>query len=333
MTQSNFSFSSQSQRRFCLILLISIGLQSCIAAAIPVIAGGAAIGSEASRNKTQTSAETPQPAKIEKAPENKSLKQIALESIEKQQEAKQQETTSNKLDSTKHPSSKELTELDPAYARSLQEMASYAFGLAAQNDTSSPRQSAVLTNSSSLDGKRKICAGSPNAVLIDLDPKSENFDPATLAPTYDGDALGHLSRLRESGVTIAWLSTLSADKAGAVRKALQISGLDVTGEDSLLLMRYSDDRKQTRRAEFASQYCLLAIAGDELTDFDELYDYLLNRDKAFRLKKLINNGWFLLPSSLPTIAEPKQQPEPKPSLPVSETVPEISAPELPAIEQ
>ena len=65
--------------------------------------------------------------------------------------------------------------------------------------------------------------------------------------------------------------------------------------DILLLMRYPGDRKQTRREDLARRACLLAIAGDEREDFDELYAYLVNPEAALRLENLIGDGWFLVP--------------------------------------
>lgn len=160
---------------------------------------------------------------------------------------------------------------------------------------SEPLRTAVLQEPSALDGRRLECAlDDPRepAVLIDLDPGDEKFSEGSPLPS-SGAALS-LKVLRSEGVKIAWISENSAANADIIRNALSRSGLDPQAEDTLLLMRYPDDRKQTRRKEFAEETCLIAIAGDRRSDFDELYDYLTNRDAALELEALINNGWFLI---------------------------------------
>ena len=87
-------------------------------------------------------------------------------------------------------------------------------------------------------------------------------------------------------------------RAGDIRRTLVASGLDPAGRDELALLRYPDDRKQTRRADFAKEFCLVAIAGDDRGDFDELYQYIKDRDAAAPLDALIGNGWFLIPQPL-----------------------------------
>ena len=83
-----------------------------------------------------------------------------------------------------------------------------------------------------------------------------------------------------------------------MRRALRASGLDPAGRDELVLMRYPEERKQTRREDFAKQYCLVAIAGDDRADFDELFEYLKNPTAAGPLDALFGKGWFVIPRPL-----------------------------------
>lgn len=273
--------------------------------ALPVVAGGAIATSEAGRNAAQ-SPDGPNPARAElvEAP----FSQAALNKTTQPSDApavapaKAQELPA----ASATPAATKAEAKDHS---AFQPIASYALEQIKKQtgaDSSAPPISAVLANPSELDAKRQPCSpgnAAEPAVLIDLDQGGTTFDPSTVAATYDGDDLGHLSRLREAGVTIGWTSALSAENAGAVREALRASGLDVRGEDTLVLFRYPNDRKQTRRLEFAERNCLLAIAGDERADFDELYKYLVRRDGAFALEKLIDNGWFLLPTDAPAKSE------------------------------
>ncbi|MEO0589045.1 MAG: hypothetical protein AAFZ11_00645 [Pseudomonadota bacterium] len=139
------------------------------------------------------------------------------------------------------------------------------------------------------------CADAKPTVLIDLDPAGSLYAPNTaLLPSKqlsDG-----LDQLRAQGVDVAWISAASAGYAGDIRAALNDSDLDPGSTDTLILMRYPGDRKQTRRLALATRSCLVAIAGDERADFDELYDHLKEPDAALALEKLISDGWFLIPS-------------------------------------
>lgn len=195
---------------------------------------------------------------------------------------------------------------------------------------------AVLSEPSALDGERLECA--PNderepAVLIDLDPGDEAFRDGS--PLPDPSVALSLKVLRSEGVTIAWISENSAATADIVRDALTKSGLDPDAEDTLLLMRYPGDRKQTRRKEFAAETCLIAIAGDRRADFDELYDYLTNRNAAIELEALINNGWFLIGDRPETFSSIQNQvDEPAPDPPEADTPePEIEDSATPDEEQ
>lgn len=164
------------------------------------------------------------------------------------------------------------------------------------SESGMPQPSAVLSDPGALDGDRRQCRVSvnrPASVLIDIDPGAEPFDPETVGLASPDLALS-LKVLRLEGVEIAWISSNSAARADVIRKALSDSGLDPQGEDQLLLLRYPGDRKQTRRKQLALETCLLAIAGDQRSDFDELYDFLNNPDAALELNRLMNNGWFLI---------------------------------------
>jgi hypothetical protein len=49
--------------------------------------------------------------------------------------------------------------------------------------------------------------------------------------------------------------------------------------------------------------CTVAIAGDERSDFDELFDYLRNPGGAVGLYPMMGKGWFLVPSLTAPAAE------------------------------
>ena len=159
------------------------------------------------------------------------------------------------------------------------------------------RMSAMLADRISLEPKRAQCGGIRPAVLIDLDPKGGVFAPGQATNPPAGLGAG-LSQLRAQGVHIAWISSNPETLSNQIRRALTRTGLDIYGRDTVLLVSKDDDRKQTLREEFAKINCVIAIAGDTRSDFDELYDYLLDPSEASSLEPLFSEGWFLIPQPL-----------------------------------
>ncbi|MFN4113383.1 MAG: hypothetical protein ACK4GD_05535 [Sphingomonadaceae bacterium] len=158
-----------------------------------------------------------------------------------------------------------------------------------------PRRSAVLATPGALEPVTSDCAILPPAVLVDLDPSGGRIDTAAAFPV-NPDLAEVLSALRLQNVAVFWISSASAADAGRVRERLLASGLDPWGRDGLLLMRRADDRKDARRRELSETHCLVAIAGDSRSDFDELFDFLRNPAAAAPLDALMEAGWFLTPA-------------------------------------
>lgn len=161
-----------------------------------------------------------------------------------------------------------------------------------RNPTFTPRQSALLAEPGALRPERMECASRPPAVIVDLDPGKESFDP--LAPATAAPRLAAaLAELRERGVTVFWTSHLGEGFEEALRAVLAETGLDPAGQDRLLLLRTLDQRKHTRRTEIARSHCVVAMLGDERADFDELFHYLRQPETALRLDAMLGSGWFL----------------------------------------
>lgn len=156
----------------------------------------------------------------------------------------------------------------------------------------------MLATAGSLRPITQECGILPPAVIIDLDPAGGKLDPA--APIALDPVLAEgLAQLRSADVAVFWASGATVVEAGRVRDHLLAAGLDPWGRDPLLLMRRSDDRKELRRREVAQTHCVVAIAGDSKSDFDELFDFLRNPAAGASLDELMGQGWFLTPSLAP----------------------------------
>ncbi|MEM7667191.1 MAG: hypothetical protein AAF250_15145 [Pseudomonadota bacterium] len=263
------------------IIVLGLSLQGCVAAAIPMIAGGALL-------RTGTDGEEPGDAERAEAQRQTSLAA----------QARLAEMADTPVDRTGEVIvGGDLTNFaeGSAYADLINYAREHAGGAP---DGALPR-SAVLRDPTALDGERADCNAATPTLLIDLDPGETAIvtgDDVTAAPSLANG----LAMLREQGIEITWISTRSAADADQIRAALTQTGLDPESKDRLLLMRYPGDRKQTRRDDLAKSGCIIAIAGDTRKDFDELFGYLVNPEAALGLELLIGDGWFLVPPVLNT---------------------------------
>ncbi|MXO91166.1 hypothetical protein [Pontixanthobacter aquaemixtae] len=202
---------------------------------------------------------------------------------------------------TAEPTAPEVTRPSPPPGptdlRAYDALYSYVESQARRDPVESSRQSAILASPGSLSPQRTDCSIRPPAVLFDLDYGDQPFDTSK-TPRANPALAGILAAMRLQEIEIFWISEQSAIAAGSIRKALVASGLDTQGRDGLLLMRRSDDRKQSRRRELSETHCLLAIGGDRRADFDELYLYLKDENTAQPLEELIGAGWFITPLPL-----------------------------------
>lgn len=166
---------------------------------------------------------------------------------------------------------------------------------------SSPQADAVLDvidpNDPLSAPRRAQCGTLQPAVLIDLDPELEVFNPA--APAAQPGLAEALSALRAAGITVMWSSALQVEQAEKVAAALARTGLNPNKTDRLLLLKGPGDRKQARRLSAARNWCVVAMAGDRRGDFDEAFDYLKDPDTQIPADRLFGNGWFIAPAPMP----------------------------------
>jgi hypothetical protein len=195
-----------------------------------------------------------------------------------------------------------LTELPPpsgnfpSAGAPWQTFATYALGRAAGLEKGGPAASALLTRESvtTFRAETRPCSRREPAVVIDLDPRDAVFGPDAARPVSPEIAAA-VAQLRDAGLIVLWVSQASANEVAGVAAALEASGLDPTGRDPILLVRNPDERKQVLREEANETVCVVAMAGDERSDFDELFDYLRDRRLESAYDAQLGAGWFLVP--------------------------------------
>ncbi|WP_226372677.1 HAD family acid phosphatase [Allosphingosinicella flava] len=119
-------------------------------------------------------------------------------------------------------------------------------------------------------------------------------------------AVTALRAIRQAGVTVVFNSNRQAANAAATAAAIEGAGLGPAKHGETLFLKGDvapGSEKDPRRALVANRYCVVAMAGDQLGDFSDLFNA---RDLAIPARRaaatggtfarLWGNGWFLLPN-------------------------------------
>jgi 5'-nucleotidase (lipoprotein e(P4) family) len=189
--------------------------------------------------------------------------------------------------------------------------------------------SVVMTRDSTLTSPRfETCGKRPLAVVFDVDETvllnlGFESDAARRGPGYDQGrwtrweetgadkveavpgAPETIAALRGDGITVIYNTNRSASTAAFTIRALEHAGLGpVTLGDTLILR---DDAapggKDERRWKIAERYCIVAMGGDQLGDFSDLFnakDLSVSARRNTTANTLIaplwGHGWFILPN-------------------------------------
>lgn len=196
------------------------------------------------------------------------------------------------------------------------------------------RRSVVLTPNATLaDPKFLWCGSRPLAAVFDVDETvllnlGVEADDLTrgsapmAAARFDrfeetgGDAVvptpgakDALDRLRALGVTVIFNTNRSAAHAAATAAAIEHAGLGPATHGGTLFLRGDDatgSRKDGRRATIAQRFCVVAMAGDQLGDFSDLFNGAGGPRPAPAARRqmtalpavaaLWGHGWFVMPN-------------------------------------
>ena len=193
---------------------------------------------------------------------------------------------------------------------------------------SRPRESVVLGEGSTLEAPRFVpCGERPLAVVLDVDETAiqnlgYEYDEALNARSYDQErwnrwertgaaavapmpgAVAALRAIRDAGVTVIFNSNRMAANSAQTEAAIEGAGLGPARHGETLYLQNDiapGSAKDPRRAAVSARYCVIAMAGDQLGDFSDLFNartLSVPERRRFatggRFASLWGNGWFML---------------------------------------
>lgn len=194
-----------------------------------------------------------------------------------------------------------------------------------------PRDSVVLAPGASLASPSFVpCGDRPLAAVFDVDETVllnlgfEYDDASHPDRAYDDKrfarwevsgadkvapvpgAVTALRAMREAGVTVIFNTNRTAENAAGTEAAIVGAGLGPAKHGDNLYLRGdlgSGSGKDSRRADIARRYCVIAMGGDQFGDFTDLLNErslgVTDRRRAGgsgAMANLWGNGWFLLPN-------------------------------------
>ena len=192
------------------------------------------------------------------------------------------------------------------------------------------QRQAVLADGASLNQPFfEECGGKPRAVVLDIDETAVlnlgyEADAARRGVAFDEARWGRwetggadkvvavpgakaaLDAARKAGIAVIFNSNRSAANAAATEAALAHAGLGPAKHGETLWLKGDDgggSGKDERRWAIASGYCVVALVGDQLGDFSDLFNAAGLAPSTRRalaaapaLAGLWGRGWFLLPN-------------------------------------
>ena len=193
-----------------------------------------------------------------------------------------------------------------------------------------PADSVVLAEGSTLAAPKFLpCGDRPFAAVFDVDETvmlntgyeyhdaktGRGFDAAAwdawektgegaVGPVPGADHV--LGALRNLGVTVIFNTNRSVANADATARAIKAAGLGEAVHGQTLYLSGDDamgSRKDGRRWTISGKYCVIAMGGDQLGDFSDLFNVTGQSVPARRAATMLlpiaglwGNGWFVMPN-------------------------------------
>ena len=139
----------------------------------------------------------------------------------------------------------------------------------------------TLLDNSPYDAKRAINN-------LDFDSKTwKQWTDKAIADTVPG-APAFLKYAASKGIEIFYITNRDEDERAVTLKNLQLYGLP-NADDAHLMLRSGSSSKESRRQNVLQTHTIILLCGDNLPDFDTLYDGKPSaQDRAAITKKLMN---------------------------------------------
>jgi 5'-nucleotidase (lipoprotein e(P4) family) len=193
-----------------------------------------------------------------------------------------------------------------------------------------PADSVVLAEGATLNApKFEPCGDKPFAAVFDVDETvmlntgyeyhgakvDKGFDATSwdawektgegaVGPVPGADHV--LAALRNLGVTVIFNTNRSAANADATARAIKAAGLGEAVHGKTLFLQGDDNTggmKDARRWRISDSYCVIAMGGDQLGDFSDLFNLNKPSPGARRaatmrlpIAGLWGGGWFVMPN-------------------------------------
>jgi 5'-nucleotidase (lipoprotein e(P4) family) len=318
----------------------SLMLPGCIAAIVPVAAAGA-IGGKQALGRNQTAAQAPSDKSARKA-ERRQLKDQRRRDNDARKRAQgvgnapylvPSATPAQTTASAVPGGMQYLYASGEAAAVSMQaylQLMNYLLAVSSDGSVGHPVQSVVLAPGTTLaQGKFVPCGKKPLAMVLDVDETAilnTGFegDQVTQGGAYDQQrweawersataaqveavpgAISAANVARGAGIAVVFNSNRSAAYAAQTSALLAAAGFGkVVHGDTLWLQgdAGTGSGKDARRAAIAAKYCVVAMVGDQLGDFSDLFNDGTSLAERRRLitsrevQTMWGHGWFILPN-------------------------------------
>lgn len=287
----------------------------CVAAAIPIVAGGSIAG------KRILGRDKPEPAPQPVAAATSAPVAATPDDVTPTFATPEARALTAQLQASAAASAQGSAESAAASLQAYQSLWVYVERQVAARKAGGTVNGVVLAEGASLDAPRYVpCDAKPFAILFDLD-ESAGSDPDARYRRWFGDgsdqvsavpgAVEGIDALRREGVQAIFTSARRPSDGKAAAALLARLGFGELSPGKTLVLRGGDPAvagDQVRRT-VAAGYCVIAIVGDALGDFSDTFDA---GDAARRpaaatetmVAPLWGAGWFLLPNPVRSTATP-----------------------------
>ena len=292
----------------------------CVAAAIPIVAGGSIAG------KRLLDGDKPQPepqpvvaatpASVAATPGDATATLATPEARE----------LALRLQASAAATAPASAESAAASLQAYQSLWAYVERQVAARQAGEAVRSVVLAEGATLDAPRYVpCDAKPFAILFDLDESAVGSDPDARFRRWVGDGSDEVSAvpgavegvdaLRREGVQAIFTSARRPSGNNAAAAMLGKLGFGEFVPGKTLILRGGEppiSGDQVRRTVAAS-YCVVAIVGDALGDFSDTFDAGdATRRPAAATETMVaplwGAGWFLLPNPVRSTATTGESP-------------------------